>query len=482
MGIRRTNPVYGTEEPTTPSRTITRASAGGDSPFAVVPPSWMQQTTTSAMANPALTAGRVPYVTPRPGAIQPALTRMPWQMVRPWSGQVGQATRAPLGLPQGTAPGPGAWGSRMTSAVNRYKPNVGPLTQNPWYKQDWMPGRETLQQWREWLRQNTGNAPAALPGTVAFGAGEAVASSIPAVGTAALLGYGAYDQIAGQSAAQYDLQRQLPGFSSVPSTPGGDKPTTSQNVPVPGYGNQAVTTPDYSGIRGIDWSFLEDVDWGGGLDFGEVPENVGAPGSTYSPVDYGDGWSDPLGGLDRIGMTTSPTGPVGPVGPGPAEPGIHKPEIDFDFSQYDALREKSLADSLAAINAQYTAEGAGYDAEMASIGNEYNRLMDENTLAKRQGLREVNASGAARGLLHSGVYAQGMAELMSGAAADKARIIGAYSTEEGSYGTQARDVESRRKLGVQTQASDIAAVENMAVKEKLDLEQMQALLQAGYSG
>lgn len=415
-----------------PTVTESGYSSDGSSPFFAVPPQVMQRTTVSPL--PSTFQANVPNA-PRLGGVT-SLARQPLNALR----------TNPTGIvdPRNWFPQPNA------TPIPNALPGGGV---NP------------FEAFRQWAQRQAQGVKGALPGAPAVaaagqaatsaGALEGMAAAGPGALAAAMLGVGAYDQVAGDSATQYDIARQLPGFSSVPITPGGVKPTTSANYNIPGYGRQSITMPSWEPY---------DPGGGDGVTAYDATRKIGAPAPPV--VDLGDGFSDPWADQSAISETDG-------------EPGIRKPVINFDFRPYERLRQKSLADSMAAINAQYDAQNVGFDAEMAALGNEYARLLAENKVAKRQGIRDVESSGAGRGLLHSGVYAQGMAELMQGAANEKADIIGTYSTEEGKYGTGARDVESRRKLAEQTEASDIAAVQNASEKEKLELHQLEALLQAG---
>ena len=58
------------------------------------------------------------------------------------------------------------------------------------------------------------------------------------------LGLGAYQELSGQNE-----QPDLPGFSSVQT--GGTLPTRRTSVPVPGYGIQSVTEPDWDAWRAL---------------------------------------------------------------------------------------------------------------------------------------------------------------------------------------------------------------------------------------
>lgn len=157
------------------------------------------------------------------------------------------------------------------------------------------------------------------------------------------------------------------------------------------------------------------------------------------------------------------------------------PAFSFDFSRYNKLREQALSDALGAINASYAHQETTFDAAMGDLAAEEERLLLENKQAKRTGIIGTEATAAGRGLGHSGIYAEGLAELLAEVARQEAQVIGEYSTEEGNYGTRARDIESQRKLLGQQKAFEISKAKTASLREKLDLERMQAMLNAGMS-
>jgi hypothetical protein len=153
--------------------------------------------------------------------------------------------------------------------------------------------------------------------------------------------------------------------------------------------------------------------------------------------------------------------------------------MSFDFSRYNKLREQALSDALAAINANYAHQKTEFDAAMVELAAEEERLLLETKQKKRTDRLALESTTAQRGLGHSGIYASNLAEALRDVARAEAEITGTYSTEEGNLGTEARKIESARKLLTQTKALEVSQAKTASLREKLDLERMQAMLNAG---